>query len=137
MNSHRDTGLTKPYFIVDSDFHGRGGEMDESLLTTHYNLKDYSSAFLQFTHVFKFYDSEKADVEIRSSLTQGQWTLLKQYSNANSSGTEKIDISKYAAGASDVQVRFRYYEAEYDWFWALDDIYILGSKGYQCYAYAP
>jgi len=131
----RTIDLTEPFYIVDSDYH-ETGKMDESLITKRYDFVGYSSAILQFAHEFKSYDFEKGDVEIKSSKTSDRWVRLKRYHKVNASGTEKIDITEYAAGASDVQVRFIYFDAEYDWYWAIDDIYMIGGKGYTCQTFS-
>ncbi len=127
--------LTAPYFIVDSDEHGTTNAMDEELVSPVISVEDAEGVYLQFTHDFRWYSGgqdEQCDVDIRSSATRGSWETIANYSGASASGTVELDITAYAAGQSDVQIRFHYYDALYEWWWAVDDVYVLGSNGFVC-----
>jgi hypothetical protein len=128
----RNTGLTPPFFIVDSDTHGKDNAMDESLVTKTLDFSGFKSVNLEFSTNFRKYGSEIGDVDIKSTATQGRWLNVARYSGKNETGHKKIDVTDYSAGHSDVQVRFHYYNGTYVWYWAVDDFYLVGSRGYVC-----
>jgi len=131
---NRNLSLTEPFMISDSDSLGAGGEMDESLISPPVDVSGFSQLVLQFTHDFTWYNGsldEQADVEIRRSPVD-PWILVSNYSGAARIGTETIDISAVAAGATELQIRFHYYNAAYEWWWAIDDVFVLGNNGFQC-----
>ncbi|MEM9554178.1 MAG: trypsin-like peptidase domain-containing protein [Acidobacteriota bacterium] len=125
--------LTPPFMIADSDALGSGFDMDEEMLTTTYDLSGYLSAFVQFEHNFRYWSgggAEKADVDVRSSATGGSWVNLERYEGATTSGQVTLDLTPYIA--ADVQLRFHYYDATYDYWWAIDDLYVIGVETPQC-----
>lgn len=134
----RSLPLTEPFAIVDSDNAGSGVTHDEEMITSIIDCTGFSHVVLQFSHDFNWFSSggnEQADVEIRSSATGGSWVLLANYSGADTAGTVTLDIT--AQAAADVQFRFHYYDATYDYWWAVDDIFVLGDNGLVCEAYSP
>ncbi len=133
-------GLTAPFAIADSDGLGSGYTMDEQLITPEVDCTGYQTVELQFAHVFKYYSgggAEVGDVDVRSSATGGAWVNVVSYSGASASGTVRLDITAQAAGQTDVQVRFHYHDASYDWYWAVDDIEVLGDNGAVCNPWNP
>ncbi len=129
----RTVGLTAPFAICDSDEHGTGNSMDEELISGVIDASGLANVWLQFAHDFNWYvggADEQADVEVRSSATGGVWTTVASYSGASSSGTQAIDIT--AMAAADLQVRFHYYDAVFEWWWAVDDVFVIGSDGFVC-----
>ncbi len=131
----RSLGLVAPMFIADSDELGTGLSMDEELVSPAVDCTGQASVRLQYRHDFHWYSggqNEKGDVQVRSSLTGGAWTTVAGYAGADASGVVTLDVSAQAAGAADVQVRFHYYDAVYEWWWAVDEVYLLGSQGFVC-----
>ena len=127
--------MAAPYMIVDSDNHGTGLAMDEELITDAFSVANSPSVELQFEHNFRWWSGgmdEQADVEIRSTATGGAWVNVANFSGGDSVGIMTYDITAQAAGQNDVQLRFHYYDAEYEWYWAIDDIYVRGNAGRVC-----
>lgn len=116
------TFLSPPYMMVDSDAAG-SVDMDEQLISPSYDFSQYSRVYLRFNHLFWAYTDEKGDVDIR--FDGGTWQNLKRYEKRNYEGTVVIDISAVAGGRDHLQVRWHYYEANYDWFWAIDNVEFL------------
>ncbi|MAE69777.1 MAG: hypothetical protein CME06_04825 [Gemmatimonadetes bacterium] len=130
----RDLSLTEPFAIADSDELGTEDIMDEQLISPQIDMSAFEFVSLQFSHVFDYYSGgpdEQADVDVRSTAT-GDWVNVAKFEDADASGTVMLDISQYAAGELDLQVRFHYYNSQYDWYWAVDDVFVLGSEGYIC-----
>ncbi|NNF15999.1 MAG: hypothetical protein HKN70_04585, partial [Gammaproteobacteria bacterium] len=129
----RSLALSAPYVIVDSDELGTTATMDEALISMPIDTTGYTNLSLQFNHDFNWYSGgldEQGDVEVRSSATGGTWVVVQNYSGGDSSGTVNIDIASFSA--SDLQVRFHYYNASYEWWWAIDDVMLIGDEGLVC-----
>ncbi len=135
----RSLSLTAPYYIADSDKLGSGFTMNEQLISPLVSCAGFSGVTLQFKHEFHWYSGgldEQCDVDVRSTATGGAWITVKNFQDADTSGTVTVDISAQAAGQSDVQVRFHYYNAVFEWWWAVDDVTLLGSNGFDCDIYS-
>lgn len=135
----RSLPLTAPYFIADSDELGSGFTMNEELISPVVNCTGFSSITLQFKHEFHWYSAsldEQCDVDVRSAATGGAWVNVENFQDSDTSGTVTLDVSAQAAGQSDVQVRFHYYNAVFEWWWAVDDVTFLGSNGFDCDVYS-
>ncbi len=131
----RSLSLTAPYYIADSDELGSGLTMNEELISAPLNCAGFASVQLQFKHDFHWYSGgqdEQCDVDVRSSATGGAWVNVAKFQDADTSGTVTVEITAQAAGQSDVQVRFHYYNAVFEWWWAVDDVTLLGSNGFDC-----
>ncbi len=121
--------MSAPVAIVDSDNAGSitGVLQDEQLITPVMNLQTALTATLQFDQYFRWFNgnlSEIADVDVRSTLTGGAWLNVLRQQNASTANPDhkSIPITAQAAGAPDVQVRFRYYQAHFEWWWQLDNV---------------
>lgn len=136
----RTLALTAPFYIVDSDALGTSGSMNEELISPAVDCAAFTQVQLQFTHDFRWYangQDEQCDVEVRSGATGGNWVLVANFQDASTSGTVLLDVSAHAAGQNDVQVRFHYYNAVFEWWWAVDDVFLIGSNGFDCDVYSP
>ncbi|MCB0393689.1 MAG: trypsin-like peptidase domain-containing protein [Bdellovibrionales bacterium] len=127
----RSISFDPPFFIVDSDQHGKY-DMNEQLISREVDVSKYPNVVLTFKHDFKKYGDELGLVEVKSSATSQKWTEVARYS-ADDSGSKSIDISAIAGGQSDVQVRFYYYNANDAWYWAVDDVYVSANLGRICH----
>jgi hypothetical protein len=122
---------------VDSDCAGAGKQLSEELISPPLDLTEYSQVTLEFDHWFRRdqgHQDEIAQVDVRSSLTGGQWIDVAQWSGASSANAahENIDISIHAAGAADVQVRWFYYNAKGEWYWFVDNVVVNYSFPGSC-----
>ncbi len=116
------------YMIVDSDCAGSTcGVMDESLITPSIDLSTCTRAALAFTHdlnVYPFGNVENFDVDVT---TDGgtTWTNVfhRDQTTGDESGTIQVDLSSFV-GNSNVQIRFRYWNADWDYWWAIDDVMV-------------
>ena len=117
--------LEPPYMMVDSDAAGYV-DMDEQLISPSYDFTGYGTVYIRFNHLFWYYTEEIADVDVR--VNGGAWQNVRRYRGTDSSGTMFADISAIAAGRGNVQVRWHYYNANYDWFWAVDSVSFMVSE---------
>ncbi len=122
-----ESPLVAPFAIVDSDFAGAIPTQDEELITPVMNLITAATVTLQFDQYFNRYSgglAEIADVDVRSSATAGAWVNVLRQQSASSPNPDHqtIDITAQAAGAATVQVRFHYYNAQYEFYWQVDNV---------------
>ena len=128
--------LVAPIAIVDSDRAGTGATQDEQLISPAMDLTSATTAQVAFDHWFKWYslgNAEVGDVDVKSSLTGGNWVNVYRTPQDNVPTTcsstscatpdhRVINITAQAAGATNVQIRFHYYNATFEWWWQVDNV---------------
>jgi hypothetical protein len=123
--------LTAPVAIVDSNFAGLSSSQDEQLITPAMNLAASTQVTLRFDHYFRWLEgnnNERADVDVRSSATQNGWVNVLRFTGADVQEDRSINISAEAAGATNVQVRFRYWLGSNEWWWEVDNVRMDATK---------
>jgi hypothetical protein len=108
--------------------------MDEELISPVIDLSGATTATLEFDHWFRWRSGEQpevGDLDIRSSLTAGAWVNLASWTGETANPVhEAFDITALAAGAADVEVRWHYYQAKFEWTWFLDNVVVsYGAPG--------
>lgn len=117
---------TGTFMIADSDYAGMV-DMDEQLITQNIDCTNLSSVKLRFKHDFYYYDKEIGDVDIR--VNGGTWQKMARYQKTDYVGLAELDLSDFGAdGNPNVQIRWHYYNANYDYFWGIDDVQIIASR---------
>jgi hypothetical protein len=107
--------------------------MDESLITPVLDLTPATTAAVEFDHYFNRYEAEVADVDVRSSLTGGAWVTVGSWvADTANPHHEWIDISPQAAGAADVQLRWHYHNANFEWYWYVDNVRVTYTSPDDC-----
>jgi uncharacterized repeat protein (TIGR01451 family) len=111
---------------IDSSCTGGGDRMDEDLITSVMDFVDDPIVTLEFDHWFEADTGEIADVDVRSSLTGGQWVNVARFTGTSTANPvhEVIDISAWAGDAPDVQIRWHYYEAQAELYWYVDNVVV-------------
>jgi hypothetical protein len=115
------------FAIADSDAAGGLDMQDEQLITPVMDATTCASLTLDFSNQFRTFSEgfiEVADVDV--SIDGGtNWTNIYQsvlddgYPNPN---TKNFDISSIAAFEPSVQIRWHYYNANEDFWWAIDNV---------------
>ncbi|MEM8994678.1 MAG: trypsin-like peptidase domain-containing protein, partial [Acidobacteriota bacterium] len=121
------------FAIVDSEFLGPDEVADEALTTPPVDTTAGAFVVLRFEHDFRHWDeglAERADVAVRSTATAGAWVNIARYEAADARGPVELDLTPYRA--ADLQVRFRYSQAQWEWWWALDRVEIVGVDAAAC-----
>ena len=115
------TGGEGPFAISDSDFWGSGGEQDTSLVTPVFDMSDDGSPVVGFKQDYNnLGDVADVDVSVDGGAT---WeTVLHQTTDVRGPNQQFIALPQ-AAGEPEVQIRFHHYEADYDWWWEVDDVF--------------
>ena len=79
-----------------------------------------ADAELLFQHYFNSYGGQElADLDITTD-GGANWTTLAQYTVDTGPELASFDLSGYAGETA--QLRWHYYNANYDWYWHVDDI---------------
>jgi hypothetical protein len=126
--SDNPAGRTSPYWtgtfmIVDSHYAGPV-DMNEQLITQNIDCTGLTGVKLRFEHDFKYYTAEIGDVDIR--INGGAWQNMARYQEADYAGLVELDLSGFGAdGAASVQIRWHYYNANWDLYWGIDDVQII------------
>jgi alpha-tubulin suppressor-like RCC1 family protein len=115
---------TGNFCLVDSAW-ASSVDMNESLITPVIDCSGALEVNLKFSHDFGRNENEKCDVDV--SINNGAWQRVLQYTGASASGNVIEDISEFAAGQSNVKIRWHYYNANYENYWGIDTVQIIGN----------
>ncbi|HEX4826023.1 MAG TPA: proprotein convertase P-domain-containing protein [Candidatus Polarisedimenticolaceae bacterium] len=121
--------MAAPVPIVDSGFAGGGSSQDEQLITPNMDLSLTTSVTLVFDehfHVTSGQDNSIGDVDVQSSKTGGAWVnvLRHQGGSTPNPAHQSFDITSQAAGATNVKVRFHYWQGKSDGWWQVDNVQV-------------
>jgi hypothetical protein len=92
------------------------------------DLSGETSAYVSFDQDFYYYknsNNEIADVDVSIDGGASWQNVLRQGPETESvrgPNQQRVDISSVAAGQPNVRVRFRYYDANFDYWWQVDNI---------------
>jgi len=93
------------------------------LITPALNASSFSQLTLTFDQFYKAYDIDRAEIDIRSLITGGNWINIARYMRNNKFGKTIIDISPWAAYQPNVEIRFKY-ASQHAWWWAIDNFWV-------------
>ncbi|HET6479165.1 MAG TPA: S8 family serine peptidase [Actinoplanes sp.] len=118
-----NTGGNGGFAVIDSDRYGSGNTQDSSLVSPVTDLTGVDSPVIRFDQEYRLFGPETGDVDL--SIDGGAtWSnVLRQQSNVPGPKRTTIAIPQ-AAGKSQVQVRFHYYDASFAWWWQVDNVLI-------------
>jgi hypothetical protein len=115
--------------IVDSDYAGTAN-MNEELITHSINCAGLTNVKLRFKHYFRRWSTEIGDVDI--CVNGGTWQNVARYQGADSNGLMELALSSFGAdGDPNVQIRWHYYNANYENYWGIDDVQIVADAAGQ------
>ena len=120
------TGGSGGFAIIDSDTAGKV-DVDTELITPSMDLSGYTGARLSFKTDFYHFSNEVADVDISTNGGSSWTNLWRKTGNYRGPQTVTLDISSYV-GNSNVMVRFHYYNANYEWWWEVDNVEITATN---------
>lgn len=121
------TGGTAGFAMVDSDYPGPV-DVDTSLISPSIDFSDEPVVLLSFDQDFFKYPGNLEEVgEVDVSVSGGDWQSVYRITDgARGPSHQVIDISALAAYQPDVRVRFRYYNANSEWWWQVDNVRLGG-----------
>jgi subtilisin family serine protease len=122
------TGGFGGFAMVDSDYAGPV-DVDSSLVSPPIDLSGESVVILTFEQDFFAYAENSAEVaDVDLSMDGGEWlNVLRQTGSVRGPNQKSIDISEMAANQDNVRVRFRYYNANSEWWWQVDSVNVGGD----------
>jgi hypothetical protein len=136
--------FVEPFAIVDSDAAGPGAVQDEQLITPWISVEPCPGnprrVFISFSDYMQVLELEKADVDI--SVNGTSWVRKHGWGPGGypiRPRTTILNLTNDLAGATSFKVRFHYYNASYDWYWAIDNVRVfcedpsLGIEEYRLY----
>ena len=115
------------FAICDSDFYGSTDVEDADLITSVIDCSAALGVSLSFEHFFDqgYGAVAKLYISNDNGLT---WSLIETWDDSNSgennAETENYNISSYAAGYSEVLIRWNWYAPAWCNSWAIDDIVV-------------
>ncbi|MFE9689556.1 S8 family serine peptidase [Micromonospora sp. NPDC005806] len=120
------TGGTGRFAVIDSDHYGSSGRQDTSLVSPVVDLTDVAAPVIRFNQDYNWLGSDRADVDL--SLDGGTtWTnVLRQAADFRGPRVTEVPIPQ-AAGKAEARVRFHYYDAQWEWWWQVDNV-LIGSQ---------
>ncbi len=120
------TGGTGGFAVIDSDEYGGAGRQDTSLVSPVVDLTTVAAPVIRFNQDYNNNGPDRADVDL--SIDGGAtWTTVLQQA-VDTRGPRQTEIAiPQAAGQSQVQVRFHYYNAQFEWWWEVDNV-LIGSE---------
>lgn len=117
------TGGEGGFAIVDSDFYGPGTLQDTSLVSPVVDLSALSDPVLAFDQSLIWIGVETADVDL--SLDGGAtWETIATYQFGHEGPEHVVLPLPGAGGQSAVSVRFHYYDADFAFWWQVDNVLI-------------
>jgi Peptidase C10 family/Carboxypeptidase regulatory-like domain/Spi protease inhibitor len=121
-----NSNWTGVFMIVDSRYAG-SVDMNEQLITHSINCTGLINVKLRFKHYFRHWVTEIGDVDIR--VNGGVWQNAARYQGVDYSGLVELALSGFQAdGDPNVQIRWRYYNANHDYYWGIDDVQIVANS---------
>lgn len=109
---------------IDSDDYGPGNTQNTYLQSPNFNASSATQVILEFDHAHIDLN-DTANVEVFDGTN---WNVVARYNGVNHGNAfgpapvhEVINISQWAAGVVNAQIRFHYI-GTYAWYWAIDNI---------------
>ena len=117
------TGGEGNFAIMDSDYYGSGGTQDTSLVSPVVDMSGLTAPVVGFKQDFNNLGGEIADVDVSIDGGETWQNVLRQNTDVRGPREDVIQLPM-AAGQPDVQLRWHMYEADYDWWWEVDDVFV-------------
>lgn len=120
------TSSANGFAIFDSDAIGQDNKAESAeLVTPAFDCSAYSQVSLAMEHYFRFYANSDYRVSISGDNGASYTTLVFDSTETANAETLNFDISSYAAGMSQVRLKFSY-KGHWSYYWAIDDILVEG-----------
>jgi hypothetical protein len=123
--------ITAPFAIADGDWTGTGFLDDTYLSSTNFDASVALVVVLEFDHYYRAIGTGGGEIQVFDGVN---WISDTIYTVTTAGGVtaqpfpsthEVIDISQYVAGVPNAQVRFRFIDPGWGWYWAIDNVTIF------------
>lgn len=117
------------FVIADSDNAGGSSTIDTDIISPAIDCSLYTTSIeLVMAVGYNWLSTgEIAEVFVRSTATGGAWVSVHLYPNEDRVAVDVFNITAQAAGQTDVQIRVRYAATGWDWWFAMDNVQIVGN----------
>ncbi len=115
------------FLFINSDAAGQNTELNDTIETPSFNISAYEEVTIEFDHYFNRYSEEIADVDF---WTGSEWINIGQWIGESIgywSAPSHFTYTLTNEGYSDVKLRFHYYDANWVWYWAIDNLLVSGE----------
>lgn len=119
------------FYLSDSDQQGSGGLTNTELISPVFSLTGFTDAALSFWH---YYRDLGGNAEVQISTDGGGTYNVLTGGNFNSTQggptsfvNVVINLTAYA-GTSNLRIKFKYINAPFAWWWAIDNVKVSGSS---------
>lgn len=109
------------FMIADSDHYGTV-DMDEELISETIDVTGYTGVFLRFASNFVVWSEEICDVDVKRN--GGDWETMLTISGDSQEAIIDVDLAQ--DDLTSLQLRFHYYNANYEYYWMIDNIQVMG-----------
>ena len=123
--------ISSPFAIADGDHNGSPGnpfQDDMYLSSTNFDASLASIVILEFDHYYRTIGTGIGELQIFDGsawVTDTIFTVNTDPTTSFVTTHEVIDISQHVAGISNAQIRFRYTDPGWGWYWIIDNITIF------------
>lgn len=115
------------FAIFDSDDIGQDNKYEQAELETPaFDCSTYAIVNMELEHYFRYYTPSHYQISISNDNGNSYTTLALDSAETVNAATWSADISSYAAGYSQVKLKFTY-TGSYGYYWAIDDILVEGT----------
>lgn len=115
------------FAIFDSDDIGQDSKAENAeLVTPAFDCSSYAIVTMELEHYFRYYLPSHYQIAISNNNGSSYSTLALDSAETANAATWSADISAYAAGFSQVKLKFTY-TGSYGYYWAIDDILVEGT----------
>jgi hypothetical protein len=130
-SSQRPPNSTGHYALADSDACGSGSHTSTDLISPFIDCSGAGlvSVVLEYDVYYRYYDGDDATVEVYDGV---DWQVVWTAPNGSVQTHHAWDVTAYAAGNPDFRVRFNYQNADYDYWFAVDNVTVTGAVGEPC-----
>ncbi len=132
-------GMSGNYMISNSDF-AQDARLDEELISPAIDFTGYKNVAVEFKcHINSYEDDTQnpqiTDLDVSTydpdSSTWSSWTNI--FSRDSTAGDWSSDTAKFfglgpVADGRIIKVRWRFHEAQFDYWWAIDNVSITGEQ---------
>jgi len=125
------------FAILDSDNYGSGTSQNSNLITSTFDLSNYTAINVKFQYYFKYYSTSSA--AFYYSIDNGTtWVSVQSWTGTTSATNPAIFNQTIAALAGESQVKFKWnYTGAFAYYMCVDDIEITGTVTAPSFAIAP
>jgi hypothetical protein len=121
------------FCMSNSDSQGSVGTTNTELISPVFSLVGYTDATLSFWHYYRGWSSGVATVEVSidggttyTILPGNSWSTVTQ-GTSTAFVNVVLNLSSYI-GQANMKIRFKYSNAQYGWYWAIDNVKVYGSN---------